>query len=139
MPEKPPSLPDVWEDSSNVVSSPAKRKTVPVKMVELGPLGEYPQKTVLIAVAAIIGLLLLVVIGVKSRPQKPVVLGSSDRAVAVSADGSRLLVGLRDGSLRIVDAANGKTLSAARLGSPILAVTFGSRETALALMEAGKT
>jgi len=110
-----------------------------VKMVELGPLGEYPQKTVLAIVCVLIGLLLLVAIVIKSRPQKPVVLGSSDRALAVSADGPRLLVGLHDGSLRVVDAATGKTLSAARMGAPILAVTFGPRDTALVLLDAGQT
>jgi len=138
MAEKPPSLPDVWEENPIEVASP-KQKTVPVKMVELGPLGEYPQKTVLAVLCGIIGLLLLVAIVIKSRPQKPVVLGSSDRALAVSADGSRLLVGLHDGSLRIVDAVNGKTLSTARLGAPILAVTFGPRDTALVLLDAGQT
>jgi WD40 repeat protein len=139
MAEKPPSLPDVWEENPIEVASPAKQKTVPVKMVELGPLGEYPQKTVLAALCGILGVLLLAAIIYKSRPQKPIVLGSSTRAIAVSADGSRLLVGLRDGSVRIVDAASGKALSSARLGSPILAVTFGSRDTALVLVNAGQT
>src|SRR3954469_3553482 len=125
--------PEVWEENLNTVASSEKQKTIPVKMVELGPLGEYPQKTVLLGLCAIVAFLVLAAIIFKSRPQKPVVLGSSDRAGAVSADGSRLLVGLRDGSLRILDAANGKTLSAARLGAPVLAVTFGSRETALVL------
>jgi WD40 repeat protein len=131
--------PEVWEENPNAVASSEKQKTGPVKMVELGPLGEYPQKTVLTIACALVGVLLLVASLIKSRPQKPVVLGSSDRAIAVSANGSRLLVGLHDGTLRVVDVANGKTLSAARLGAPILAVTFGSRETALVLMDAGHT
>ncbi|MFL6300175.1 MAG: hypothetical protein ACJ71N_06170 [Terriglobales bacterium] len=137
MAEKPPSLPDVWEDIPADTASP-KQKTVRVKMVELGPLGEFPQKTVFAVACAILGVLLLAVMVVKSRPQKPVVLGSSDRAIAVSSDGSRLLVGLRDGTVRIVDSSSGKTISSARLGAPILAVTFASRDTALVLMDAGQ-
>ena len=138
MAEKPPILPDVWEENTSEAASPAKQKTVPVKTVELGVLGEYPQKTVLTVACAIIGVLLLAAIAVKSRPQKPVVLGSSSRAIAVSADGSRLLVGLRDGSVHIVDAASGKTVASARLGAPILAVSFGSRDIALVLLDAGQ-
>jgi len=130
--------PEVWEENSNTVGSSEKQKTIPVKMVEFGPFGEYPQKTVLLALCAILAFLVLATIIFKSRPQKPIVLGSSSRAIAVSADGSRLLVGLRDGSVRIVDAVSGKTLASARLGSPILAVTFGSRETALVLLDAGQ-
>jgi WD40 repeat protein len=130
--------PEVWEENSNTVGSSEKQKTIPVKMVEFGPFGEYPQKTVLLALCAILAFLVLATIIFKSRPQKPIVLGSLSRAISISADGSRLLVGLRDGSVRIVDAVSGKTLSSARLGSPILAVTFGSRETALVLLDAGQ-
>src|SRR4051812_25538051 len=129
--------PEVWEENPNTVAS-EKQHTVPVKMVELGPLGEYPQKTVLLALCATVAVLVLAAIIFKSRPQKPVVLGSSSRAISISADGSRLLVGLRDGSVRVVDSATGKTLSSARLGAPILAVTFASRDTALVLVDAGQ-
>src|SRR3954469_4439843 len=96
--------PEVWEENLNTVASSEKQKTIPVKMVELGPLGEYPQKTVLLALCAIVALFVLAAIIFKSRPQKPIVLGSSSRAISISADGSRLLVGLRDGTVRIVDA-----------------------------------
>jgi len=139
MAEKPPILPDVWEDDPNPVASPEKQKTVPVKMANLGPLGEFPQKTVIGAAAAVTGLLLLAGVLIKSRPEKPIVLGSSDRAIAISEDGSRLLVGLRDGSVRVVDVSSGKTLAKGDLGAPILAVTFGPRDTALVLVDAGAT
>ncbi len=48
MEERPPKLPDVWEgeEISNVDAAP-KSKTAPVKMVDLGPLGEHPQKIVM--------------------------------------------------------------------------------------------
>lgn len=137
MAEKPAVLPDVWEDNPTAVASPEKQKTVPVKMVGLGPLGEFPQKTAVAAVAAVLGLLLVIVLLVKSRPEKPVVLGSSDRALAISEDGSRLLLGLRDGSVRVVDPASGRTIAKSDLGAPILAVTFGPRDMALVLADAG--
>jgi hypothetical protein len=139
MAEKPPVLPDVWEDNPTAVASPEKQKTVPVRMVGLGPLGEFPQKTVVAVAAAVMGLLLVIVLLVKSRPEKPVVLGSSDRALAISEDGSRLLLGLRDGSVRVVDPASGKTIAKSDLGAPILAVAFGPRDMALVLADAGAT
>ena len=50
-----------------------------------------------VIIAAAVALLLVVAIAVIiSRPEKPVVLGTLDRAIAVSADGSRLLLGMRD-------------------------------------------
>ena len=108
-----------------------------VKTVDLGPLGEYPQKTLLV-IAAIVGAVILVAMAfTASRPEKPVISGSLDRAIAISSDGSRLLLGMRDGSVRVVDTASNKTVSMAQLGAPILAVTFGPRESAIVLVDAG--
>jgi len=111
MEEKPPRLPDVWggEEQPDIPAGP-KQRTVPVKTVDLGPLGEFPQKMVILIVGAVVLLLVVLVVLYAMRPQKPVVLGSLDRAIAISPGGSRLLVGLNDGSVRIIDVASGKTL-----------------------------
>jgi hypothetical protein len=138
MEERPPSLPDVWgENETPNVVVPPPQKTVPIKTFDLGPLGEFPQQTVIL-VAGIIALLVVVLVVVLvSRPEKPIVFGSSDRAIAVSPDGRRLLVGMRDGSVRVVDLGSNKTLAKTELGAPILAVTFGPRESAIVLVDAG--
>jgi hypothetical protein len=44
---------------------------------------------------------------------------------------------MRDGSVRLVDIASNETLAKADLGVPILAVTFGPRESAIVLADAG--
>jgi DNA-binding beta-propeller fold protein YncE len=106
-------------------------------MVDLGPLGEYPQKTVLLIAGALLALLVALVAMMMSRPEKPVVYGTLDRALAISPDGSRLLAGMRDGSVRIVDVATNKAVARFELGAPILAVTFGPRESAIVLVDAG--
>lgn len=138
MPEKPPSLPDVWggDEQPNDVAAPPKQ-TVPVKTVDLGPLGEYPQKTLLLIAGAVLLLLLVLVVVYASRPQKPVVLGSLERAIAIAPDGSRLLVGMKDGSVRVVDVASGKAVATVQMGAPILAVAFGPRDSAIVLVDAG--
>jgi len=138
MEEKPPRLPDVWggEEQPDIPAAP-KQRTVPVKTVDLGPLGEFPQKMVILIVGAVVLLLVVLVVLYAMRPQKPVVLGSLDRAIAISPGGSRLLVGLNDGSVRIIDVASGKTLATAQIGAPILAVTFGPRDSAIVLVDTG--
>ena len=139
MTEKPPSLPDVWggEEQPDDVAAPPKQKTVAVKTIDLGPLGEYPQKTLILVAGAIVLLLLVLVLVYAARPQKPIILGSLDRALAVSADGSSLLVGMKDGSVRVVDVASSKTVATMQLGAPILAVAFGPRDSAIVLVDAG--
>ena len=126
MEERPPSLPDVWGESDRheaaIAATP--QKTFRIKTVDLGPLGEIPQKTVVVVLAVIGAVVLAAVMRMATRPEKPVILGSLDRAIAVSADGSRLLVGMRDGSLRVVDPASNKTIATAQMGAPILAVTL---------------
>jgi hypothetical protein len=137
MDEKPPRLPDVWggEDQPDAVVSP--KKTVPVKTVDLGPLGEFPQKTLLLIAGAVVLLLLGLVVLFATRPQKPVILGTLDRAIAIAPDGSHLLLGMKDGSVRLVDVTSSKTVATAQLGAPILAVTFGPRDSAIVLVDAG--
>src|SRR5213075_1090348 len=97
-----------------------KQKTVRIKTVDLGPLGEIPQKTLIVALAVIGAVVLAALMIVATRPEKPVVLGSLDRAIAVSADGDRLLVGMRDGSVRVVDPGSNKTIAKAEIGAPVL-------------------
>src|SRR5205085_1859220 len=72
-----------------------------------------------------------------SRPEQPIVFGTLDRAIAISSDGGRLLVGMRDGSVRVVDVSSKKTLAKTDLGAPILAVTFGPRDSVIVLADAG--
>jgi len=138
MEEKPPRLPDVWggEEQPDLPAVP-KRRTVPVKTVDLGPLGEFPQKTVILIAGAVVLLLVVLVVLYAMRPQKPVVLGTLDRAIAISPSGSRLLVGMKDGSVRIVDVASGKTVATMQIGVPILAVTFGPRDSVIVLVDTG--
>jgi DNA-binding beta-propeller fold protein YncE len=139
MEERPPSLPDVWgeREKPDVLIVPPAQKTVPIKTFDLGPLGEFPQKTVIL-VAGVVALLVVMLVAMWiSRPEKPVVLGALDRAIAISPDGERLLVGMRDGSVHVVDLGSKKTLAKTELGAPILAVTFGPRESVIVLVDAG--
>ena len=138
MEDRPPTPPDVWgENDQPEIATPAKQKTPGVKTVDLGPLGEYPQKKLLVIVAILGSFILAVMVITASRPEKPVVLGSLDRAIAISTDGSQLLVGMRDGSVRVVDTNSNKTISMVELRAPILAVTFGPRDSAIVLVDAG--
>jgi len=138
MEERPPDLPDVWgEGDPHEAIAATRQKTVPIKTVDLGPLGEIPQRTLIVVLAILGAVVLAALMVVATRPEKPVVLGSLDRAIAVSADGSRLLVGMRDGSVRVVDPASNKIIATAQVGAPILAVTFGPRDSAIVLVDTG--
>jgi hypothetical protein len=44
---------------------------------------------------------------------------------------------MKDGSVRIVDVASGKTVATAQIGVPILAVTFGPRDSVIVLADTG--
>src|SRR5436189_5512655 len=84
MDERPPSLPDVLGESDRHEAAIAatQQKTVRIKTVDLGPLGEIPQKTVVVVLAVIGAVVLAAVMRVATRPEKPVILGSLDRAIA---------------------------------------------------------
>src|SRR5215813_5777378 len=73
-------------------------------------------------VAGAAAALLLVVLAYfvfSSRETKKVVpVGASARSVAVSRDGTRLAVGLMDGSLRVIDLAAGKLVGEPRSAQP---------------------
>jgi len=77
-------------------------------------------------------LVLLAVIFPLGR-EEPRVHGAAARSLAVSADGKRLLVGLLNGKLRLLDYESGRQLSRTTLNAEITAVSFGPADTVLAL------
>jgi DNA-binding beta-propeller fold protein YncE len=91
--------------------------------------------------AAAILLVVLAYFVFSSRETKKVVpAGASSRSVAISRDGTRLAVGLLDGSLRVIDLSSGKLLGEHKSEkpgepplSPITAVAFGPANSVLAL------
>ncbi len=91
--------------------------------------------------AAAILLVVLAYFVFSSRETKKVVpVGASSRSIAVSRDGSRLAVGLLDGSLRVIDTRSGKILGEHQSLkpeeqplAPITAVTFGPADSVLVL------
>jgi DNA-binding beta-propeller fold protein YncE len=81
-------------------------------------------------------LALLLIIWIMTRPEpKPIVLGASDRSLAISPNGKLLAIGMRDGSLRLVGAESGHTLALAQLPASIQCVAFGPDDTVLALLQ----
>jgi len=94
----------------------------------------------LVAAAAVVLLLVIAYFLFSSNEPKPVVAaGASSRSIAISQDGSRLAVGLLDGSLRILNARNGKTIAIDRSDDPkqplaaVSAVAFGPGDSVLVL------
>src|SRR5947208_1606932 len=81
-------------------------------------------------------LALMLFIYIATRPEpKPIVLGATDRSLAISPIGTLLAVGTRDGSLRLIGAESGHTLALAQLPASIEVVAFGPDDTVLALLQ----
>ena len=81
-------------------------------------------------------LALLLFIYIATRPEpKPIILGATDRSLAISPNGTLLAVGTRDGTLRLIGAESGHTLALAQLPASIEVVAFGPDDTVLALLQ----
>ena len=91
------------------------------------------------AVAVILLLAIAYFLFSSSEPKQVVAAGASSRSIAISQDGTRLAVGLLDGSLRILNAQNGKTVAINRSDDPkqplaaVSAVAFGPGDSVLVL------
>src|SRR5262249_36553890 len=81
----------------------------------------------------------LVFVWFTRQDEKPAIVGALDHSIAVAPDGSKLAVGLRDGSVRLIDVATRQQVARADLGVAILAVDFGPEDSVLALVDAGAT
>jgi WD40 repeat protein len=133
-PNRPPS---VWEDSPAPGQYRGRQPQPPSLWKRLTALS---LEQLLVGVGVMV---LLLLIGASMfRPEKkdaPPASGTSDRALAISPDGSKLAMGLRDGSIRVFRLKDGRAtpLVAARLGAPVLSMVFGPKEDVIALMAPG--
>lgn len=70
-----------------------------------------------------------------NKPAPVIVLGATERSIAISSNGKLLAVGTLDGSLRLVSAETGHSLAKAQLASGVAAVSFGPENSILALAQ----
>jgi WD40 repeat protein len=69
------------------------------------------------------------------RPEQVTVAGTSNRSLAISADGKLLASGGLDGYLRVFAVADAKVVALTQLPTAVMAVTFGPGDTILVLSQ----
>ncbi|PYX78446.1 MAG: hypothetical protein DMG66_05475, partial [Acidobacteria bacterium] len=122
-------MPETMYEDPTEQRSPIEYRIIPPWRERL----KQPRWIIAIAGGAL-ALLLFIYIATRPEP-KPIILGATDRSLAISPNGTLLAVGTRDGTLRLIGAESGHTLALTQLPASIECLAFGPDDTVLALLQ----